>query len=98
MTIDFAADISTIMDTDEFAVSVTYDGGTVSAIFDNETLPVEGPGFVPIHQAQPRLTARTADFPSIAEDQALSIGSDNYKIKAWIDDGTGVMEIQLEKV
>ncbi len=35
MTIDFAADISTIMNTDEFAVSVTYDGGTVSAIFDN---------------------------------------------------------------
>jgi len=97
MPLPLAADLATMMNVDEFAVSVTYSGGTISGIFDNETVPVDAGGYVSVHQEQPRLTCRTADVPSIAEDQTMVISGVTYKIRAWIHDGTGVTVVQLEK-
>jgi hypothetical protein len=93
----FAADLSTIMNVDEFAVSVSYDGGTITGIFDNETVPVDAGGFAQVHQEQPRLTCRTTDIPSITEGQTMVISGTTYTIRAWVHDGTGVTEVQLEK-
>jgi hypothetical protein len=98
MAIPFADDLSNIFDVDEFATAVTYNGGTINGIFDNETVPIDAGGFAIVHQEQPRLTCRTVDLSSIAEGQAMVINSVNYTIQAWIDDGTGVTVIQLEKV
>jgi hypothetical protein len=97
MPLPLAADLATMMNVDEFAVSVTYSGGTIKGIFDNETVPVDAGGYVSVHQEQPRLTCRTADVPSIAEDQTMVISGVTYKIRAWIHDGTGVTVVQLEK-
>lgn len=91
-------DLSSILSVEEFATSVTYDGGTILGIFDNETVPVDAGGYVQVHQEQPRLTCRTADIPSIAEDQQMVINSVTYDIKAWVHDGTGVTTVQLERV
>lgn len=91
-------DLTSILDVDEFAVAVTYDGGTIYGIFDNETIPVDAGGYVQVHQEQPRLTCRSADVPSIAEDQQMVINAVTYDIKAWVHDGTGVTTVQLEKV
>lgn len=91
-------DLTSILDVDEFAVAVTYDGGTIYGIFDNETVPVDAGGYVQVHQEQPRLTCRTADLPSIAEDNQMVINTVTYDIKAWVHDGTGVTTVQLEKV
>lgn len=91
-------DLASILLVDEFAVAVTYDGGTIYGIFDNETVPVDAGGYVQVHQEQPRLTCRTADLPSIAEDQQMVINAVTYDIKAWVHDGTGVTTVQLEKV
>jgi len=91
-------DLTSILDVDEFAVAVTYDGGTIYGIFDNETIPVDAGGYVQVHQEQPRLTCRTADVPSIAEDNQMVINTVTYDIKAWVHDGTGVTTVQLEKV
>jgi hypothetical protein len=97
MPLPFAADLSTIMNVDEFAVSVSYDGGTITGIFDNETVPVDAGGFAQVHQEQPRLTCRTTDIPSITEGQKMVISGTTYTIRAWVHDGTGVTEVQLEK-
>jgi hypothetical protein len=97
MPLPFAADLSTIMNVDEFAVSVSYDGGTITGIFDNETVPVDAGGFAQVHQEQPRLTCRTTDIPSITEGQTMVISGTTYTIRAWVHDGTGVTEVQLEK-
>ena len=91
-------DLTSILLVDDFAVAVTYDGGTIYGIFDNETVPVDAGGYVQVHQEQPRLTCRTADVPSIAEDQQMVINAVTYDIKAWVHDGTGVTTVQLEKV
>jgi hypothetical protein len=97
MALPFATDLLTLFNVDEFAVSVTYSGGTIRGIFDNETVPVDAGGFVSVHQEQPRLTCRTTDVPSIAEDQTMVISGLTYRVRAWIHDGTGVTVVQLEK-
>ena len=98
MPLPFLSDLADILNLDEFAVAVTYGGGTINGVFDNETVPVDAGGFVQVHQEQPRLTCRTADVPSIAEDDAMVIGGVDYVVKAWVHDGTGVTTVQLEKV
>ncbi len=97
MPLPLTSDLQTILSLDEFAVAVTYDGGTINGVFDNETVPVDAGGFVQVHQEQPRLTCRTADLPSIAEGQNMIIQSVTYVVRAWIHDGTGVTVVQLEK-
>jgi hypothetical protein len=97
MALPFATDLLTLFNVDEFAVNVTYSGGRIRGIFDNETVPVDAGGFVSVHQEQPRLTCRTTDVPSIAEDQTMVISGVTYKVRAWIHDGTGVTVVQLEK-
>jgi len=97
MPLPFANDLTFILDVDDFATAVTYGGGTINGIFDNETVPVDAGGFVPVHEEQPRLTCRTADVPSITYDQTMVIGAVTYKVKAWVHDGTGVTVVQLER-
>lgn len=98
MPLPLSDDLASIFLVGEFASAVTYDGGTIYGVFDNETVPVDAGGFVPIHQEQPRLTCRTIDVPSIAEDQQMVIGGVTYDVKAWVHDGTGVTVVQLERV
>lgn len=98
MAIPFTDDIAIMLDIDDFATAVTYNGGTINGVFDNETVPVDAGGFAQVHQEQPRLTCRTSDVPTIAEGQVMVIGGVDYVIRAWIHDGTGVTTIQLEKV
>jgi hypothetical protein len=97
MPLPFANDLTVILDVDDFATAVTYSGGTINGIFDNETVPVDAGGFVPVHEEQPRLTCRTVDIPSIAYDQTMVILGVTYKVKAWVHDGTGVTVVQLER-
>ena len=40
MALPLTSDLAAIMDVDDFATAVTYDGGAINAIFDNETIPV----------------------------------------------------------
>lgn len=98
MPLPFLSDLADILNLEEFAVAVIYEGGVITGVFDNETVPVDAGGFVQVHQEQPRLTCRTADVPSIAEDQEMVIGLVEYVVKAWVHDGTGVTTVQLEKV
>lgn len=97
MAIPYLSDLEYLIHEDDFAVAVTYDGGTINGIFDNETIPVEAGGLVVIHQEQPRLTCRTSDVPSIAEGEVMTISGTDYAVQAWVHDGTGVTTVQLEK-
>ena len=90
-------DLATILNLDEFAVAVTYDGGTINGIFDNETIPVDAGGYAQIHQEQPRLTCRTIDVPNIGEGEIMVISGQTYVIRAWVHNGVGETAIQLEK-
>ena len=97
MALPLSEDLTSILVVDEFAVAVTYDGGTINGIFDNETIPVDNGGFVTVHQEQPQLTCKTSDLPSIGEGEVMVISGVTYVVRAWIHDGTGVTVVQLEK-
>lgn len=103
MALPIADDLATILNVDEFATAVTYrrkgamGDSTINGIFDNETVPVETGGFVPVHEEQPRFTCRTSDVPNIVETDELVISGSVYTIRAWVHDGTGVTVLQLER-
>lgn len=97
MALPLSDDLTSILVVDEFAIAVTYDGGTINGIFDNETIPVDNGGFVTVHQEQPQLTCKTSDLPSIGEGEVMVISGVTYVVRAWIHDGTGVTVVQLEK-
>ena len=97
MALPLIDDLTSILSVDEFAVSVTYGGGTINGICDNETIPVDNGGFVTVHQEQPQLTCRTSDLPCVGEGEVMVISGVTYVVRAWIHDGTGVTVVQLEK-
>ena len=86
MALPLSDDLTSILVVDEFAVAVTYDGGTINGIFDNETIPVDNGGFVTVHQEQPQLTCKTSDLPSIGEGEVMVISGVTYVVRAWIHD------------
>jgi hypothetical protein len=103
MAIPFADDLNAILDVDEFASSVSYrrklglGDSSIIGIFDNETVPVDAGGIASVHQEQPRFTCRTTDVPYIAENDVIIVSSIEYRVVAWLHDGTGVTTLQLEK-
>ena len=103
MSLPLNDDLASILNVDEFAVSATYiagkfgDRSVINGIFDNETIPVEAGGFVSVHQEQPRFTCRTIDVPNISEGEFLAVSGVEYRIVAWVHDGTGMTTLQLEK-
>jgi len=103
MALSLTDDLGYLFNVDEFAESVTYRRrlalgiSTIIGIFDNETVPVDAGGIALVHQEQPRFTCKTTDVPYIAEDDYLVIASVEYRIVAWVHDGTGVTTIHLEK-
>jgi len=103
MAINFAADISSMLNVDEFATLITYrrvnaqGDSEINVIFDNETVPFEGGGFSVVHQEQPRVTCRTSDVAYIAFGDQMVISSVVYNVREWIHDGTGVTVVHLEK-
>ena len=92
-------DITAILDTEGFAIQVdSYSaGGTPTVIFDDEEVEVDtGEGVTQIVD-QPIVTGKSSDFTSIARDQLLTIAGVVFVIKSWKDDGTGIIEILLNR-
>ena len=102
MALPIADDLAAILNVEEFATAATYtpSGGAgviINGIFDNETVPVETGGFVPVHEEQPRFTCRTQDVSSISDADTLVVNAVTYNVRVWVHDGTGVTVLQLEK-
>lgn len=93
LTVFFASD-----DFAEASDTVTWKGSSVMAIFDDEDIEVPtGEGVASIVH-QPMLTAASADFSGIAENDAVVVNGTNYTVSTWKVDGTGVIEIFLKAV
>lgn len=78
--------------------TVTWKGLPISGvIFDDEDLEIQlGEGIAEIgHRAI--LTGPSASFAGIADEDPVVVRGNAFKVKNWIDDGTGVIEIHLER-
>lgn len=78
--------------------TVTFKGSIIEGvIFDDEDIQIElGEGVGEIAN-RAALTGPSRLFPDIADGDPVTVGADSYLVKNWIDDGTGVMEVLLEK-
>ena len=97
-----ARDMSALLSSSQFgeaAGSVTWRGRPIPrCIFDDEDIEVEtpdGPATI-MHQAV--LTGASADFPGIAANDPVVIRGVTYRVDFWKDDGTGQIEIYLERM
>lgn len=94
-------DLSAIFASSDFGEAenaVTWKGDPVDGcIFDDEDIKIdlgEGVGEI-AHQAM--ITGPSASFSGIAEDDVIIARGVTYHVKYWMDDGSGVIEIYLER-
>jgi hypothetical protein len=88
--VDFTAELSGILT--EAGVSATVKGTAVTGIFDagyTEEFGMAGTG--------PVLRIASADVPTVAQGDAVAVGSTNYTVAAVEPDGTGVTLLRLQE-
>lgn len=96
MAVENAADRAIFLAVDDFGTAASYGGGTVNGIFDNDFIEVETGAGVGVALQQPRFQCRTADVPTAAEGDSITINSIAYTIRIVQDDGTGMTVLVLE--
>ncbi len=94
-------DMKAVFSSDVFGEEdgITWNGVVIEdVIFDDEDIEVEtGDGVAEI-MSQPMLTGSTEDFAGIKRDDPIQIKGQQYTVRNWKNDGTGVIEIFLSKV
>ena len=76
----------------DFGVAATVKGTAVTGIFDaayTEEFGMAGTG--------PVLRIASADVPTVAQGDAVAVGSANYTVAAVEPDGTGVTLLRLQE-
>lgn len=83
----------------EGAGIVTWKGTAINdVIWDDGDVEVTGPDGATQIVQQAMMTCKSSDFSGIALGDAVVRASVNFTVKNWKDDGTGVIEIFLERV
>lgn len=93
---DLTNDLDVFLNSDEFAVDVTYNAATIQGIFDAEfSSAVEGE--VGIESTVPQVLVKTSDVPNVAHNETMTINSVVYSVIGIQPDGTGVTLILLSE-
>lgn len=91
----FAEDISAFFSPAELASTVTVNGVSVSAMFDNGYASGDV-GVLGMAGTQPVLTLATADVPANPVGLSAVVASTSYLVAAHEPDGTGISRLVLE--
>lgn len=74
-----------------------YKGALIIGVFDNEDAEAQmADGTIRI-VPQCILTCRSEDVVGIAEGDEIVIDNVTYNVRYWMDDGTGMIDIYMEK-
>ena len=93
---DLTNDLDVFLNSDEFAVDVTYLAGTIQGIFDAPfKSAVEGE--MGIESTLPQVLVKTSDVASAVHGQTMTINSVVYQISGIQPDGTGMTSILLSE-
>jgi hypothetical protein len=76
----------------EFAVTAVYAGNNVQVIFDKAY--IENYGLAGVNTF---ITVPAASVPGIANGQSIIVESLNYIVRNVLPDGTGILQVELEK-
>ena len=89
----FAEDMDLFLDTSDFATSITVDGATVSAIFEEAWVEIALSSLV-YSGTKPTLFGKLSDFIG-KQGKVVVVGSDNYTIIDIQPDGSGMALVVL---
>ena len=92
---DILSDIATMLDTDEFAVTATWNATSVNGIFDAE-FDLAELGDIGVEGNKPVFICASANVVGIAQGDTFVVGGNNYKVVREEADSTGVSTIILE--
>lgn len=92
----FTEDFSAFFRESEMASSVTVDGVSRTAIFDNG-YSLSSVGVSGMASTQPSITLPTAYVPASAIGKTVVANSTSYTIAAHDPDGTGISQLFLER-
>ena len=102
MTIDFDADLNAVFSSDDFGEikgTVFHNGVEIDfGHFDDMDRVIqmgEGDDFV---MQEVKFTSKSSLFPKIAEGDDFVARGVKFKVAYWLNDGTGVIEIYMERV
>lgn len=88
----FTESIDDFFNADEFSQPATWQSQTVQVIFDKAYLESYG-----VAGANTFVTVAEKNVVGIVSGQAMVIDSVNYVIRNVLPDGTGVLQVELEK-
>lgn len=95
-------DLDTVFASSDFgeADGAIYDGVTatpVKGIFDDEDVETQNGEGITVLVPQTTFTCASSKVPGLADGKTLLVRGVTYIIRFWKDDGTGVVELHLEK-
>ena len=93
---DILSDLATFIDTDDFAVSITYNSASIAGIFDDEYKGVN-PLTGEIEATAPQVIVKISDVSGIVHGSVLLINSTTYYVISIRPDGTGLTTLILSK-
>lgn len=92
----FSEDISVFLNTDEWAITATYDGATsVDGIFDKGFYPVDV-GEVDLESEQVTFFCQLSDVAGLVHGKTFLIDSVTYSTVGVEPDGQGAVLVRLE--
>lgn len=80
------------LDGDDFAVTASIGGSSVSVIFDHEYVNAQG-----VSGEQPRILCDDDDVGSVSVGDAITVNSTGYAVRVIEPDGTGMTVLVLEE-
>ena len=93
---DILSDLPTFLDTDDFAVSITYNSTSIAGIFDDEYRGVNQLTGE-IEATAPQVIVKTSDVVGVAHGAVMVINSATFYVINIMQDGTGLTTILLSK-
>ena len=91
-------DLAKILKTEELASMALYKGALILGVFDVEDTEAQmADGTIRI-VPQCIFTGRSEDLTGIAESDEIVIDNVTYAVRFWMDDGTGMIDVHMEKI
>lgn len=98
MPVESAADRAVFVNNDEFGTTITWNGATLAALFDNPTIMIGTADGPDIQTREVSLIVVEADLPpAAAADDPVTINGTAYLARSIAPDGTGMALVRLER-
>lgn len=94
---DLTTDLDIFLNSNEFAVDVTFNAATIRGIFDNEFIALLEREGIGVEGAGPQCLFKTSDVSTAIHGDTMTIESIVYNIIGIQPDGTGLTRILLSE-